>query len=363
MAAAAAPWFRPRGAGGNPGRGYRRRPGGAVRGHALRLGRRAVRPGAAGRGAIAGRRRGRPAGRLARLDRGTAGRCRGAGPVARRRAPAADRHRFAAQDRHQDPGFSGQVRAQGTVRRLARKRRRRCRLGAAPGGGARHSGAALERRAMGSAGRAADDAGAGGGAVAAALRRHRRGRLHRDLAARRLGAGQRRRSGRAAAQARRVHPPPADRRVPGHQPDAAGPVAHADLRLAGGRRPQPVPGGRSDAVDLPFPQGGSGAVPRSRGNGRGRTATGFPQPDRQLPLAGRHRRLGQPVVRAIAAQAQRRGRGRHQVQPVHRLSRRLAGAGRALPSRLVARRRRAGRGTGRGHCRRPGAAGAGRTRG
>ncbi len=261
VAAAAAPWFRPRGAGANPGRGHRRGPGRAVRGHALRLGRRAVRAGAAGRGAIAGRRRGRPPGGLARLDRGTAGRRRSAGAMARRGPSAADRHRFAAQDRQQEPGLSRQVRAQRTLRRLARERRWRRAVGAAPGRRARYPRAAIERCPVGSAGRAVDDAGAGGGAIAPALCRHGRGRFHRDLAARRLGAGQRRRSGRAAAQARRVHPPPADRRIPGHQPDAARSVENVDLRLAGGRRPQPVPGGRSDAVDLPFPQGGGGAVP------------------------------------------------------------------------------------------------------
>ena len=117
--------------------------------------------------------------------------------------------------------------------------------------------------------RAAHDLEAGGGAAAAALLRHRRNRLHRDRPARGVGAGPCRRSRRTAAEAGCLDPPSADRRVPGHQPDAAGPVEHADLGLAGRGRPQPVPGRRPDAVDLPLPQGRGALVPGGQGQGIG----------------------------------------------------------------------------------------------
>ena len=138
--------------------------------------------------------------------------------------------------------------------------KRRCRraMGAPAGCRARHSRSRLHRRAV--AGRAAHDRSWRWRSCGCALR-HRRNRLHRDRPARGVGAGPCRRSRRTAAEAGCLDPPSADRRVPGHQPDAAGPVEHADLGLAGRGRPQPVPGRRPDAVYLPLPQGRGAPVP------------------------------------------------------------------------------------------------------
>ncbi|KAG0763420.1 hypothetical protein G6F22_018429 [Rhizopus arrhizus] len=143
MAAAAASRFRPRGDGSHAGRGHRRRPGRAERSDAVRLGRSAVRARPAGRHPFAGRRRRQQAAGAAGLDgRAAAGR-RGAGPVARGGASVADWHGQPAQDGQQEPGLSGQVRAQGTLCGVAGSSRRAGRLGAPPERRARHPGTAL----------------------------------------------------------------------------------------------------------------------------------------------------------------------------------------------------------------------------
>ncbi|CFP64934.1 Uncharacterised protein [Bordetella pertussis] len=140
MDAAAAVRAGPRWPGSIAGRGARTRAGQPVRAIAARLEPGLVRAGAPGRGGAGGQRR-CAAGGLAGLGRSLAAHGRGAGPMARAGASAADRHGRLAQPqgREQEPGVSGRLRPQGAVHRLAGRLRWRRALGARAGGGARHA--------------------------------------------------------------------------------------------------------------------------------------------------------------------------------------------------------------------------------
>src|SRR6185369_713207 len=75
------------------------------------------------------------------------------------------------------------------------------------------------------------------------------------------------RSGRCAAsrrdarKPRRAHRAHSRRRVPGYERAAVRPAARPDVGMAARRRAHALSGRRSDAIDLPLPQGGSRAVP------------------------------------------------------------------------------------------------------
>ena len=142
------------------------------------------------------------------------------------------------------------------------------------------------------------------------------------------GPGRAARPGVRARPRPRTLPLPADRRVPGH-----GPAAGRDRGAAGRRRAGPAGGGRRrQAVDLPLPAGGRGAVRAAGGGGahaaRPRGAPAAPE----LPVAAVGAVVREPRLRAPHHVLGGRGpAGVRAHRPAAGPPRRAGRAGAALP--------------------------------